>query len=256
MRKFLLIIVALFIANSAFSQTKYKYWNFGVKAGVNFSSLSDEEDAATGINFDVEDPSSIKGRSSWTVFKDAGFHVGTFANISMGNIFSFQPEILLSMQRGNRKENLYKIGGNEIAGVADHDYQLCYIQFPLLFEIEPVANLGILAGIQLSFNVSRNSNYTYLGISDQNLDPDPDIDPNTSLDSVSTFYYTSGNGFRKRDASLVIGLQYMFIKHITVSARYNMGLLNNLDYSSSGKVEDNSNGWKNNVVQLSLGYLF
>jgi len=233
MKKIILVIVVLLVANNAFSQAK-----FGIKAGVNFSSLSDVE------------YSSTDGTLRFIKFKNdemaTGYHVGVFANVSLGKIISFQPELLFSMQGG--KMQYYElpvgdyegvIGSSGLAATLKLTYQLGYIQIPLLLEIKPVADLGVLFGPQLSFNVSRKCTSTYDGY--------------TETFSGSRFYYLCGTGFKKRDVSLVFGLQYTFIEKIVIGARYNLGLINNWDYANT---YDKSKGWKSSVIQASLGYLF
>ena len=225
MKKVLLVVVVLLVANNAFSQAK-----FGVKAGVNFSSLSDVEYFTD------------KGYLLTQFEKDGmatGFHVGVFSNVCLGNIISFQPELLFSMQGGNMQEFL-GIGG--LPATSNIAYQLGYIQIPLLFEIKPVANFGILAGAQVSFNVSRKCTHTYREY--------------TETFSGSKFYDFYGAGFKKIDAGLVFGLQYKFVEKITIGVRYNLGLLKNWDFTTSYDKNQTSKGWKSNVIQAGLGFLF
>ena len=226
MKKILLLFVVLFIMNNAFSQIK-----FGVKTGVNFASLSDVED-------------SYADGYSWTIFqKDGmttGFNVGVFTNVSLGNIISFQPELLFSMQGGKQLWYEHLNGGSGIVAGPNMKYQLGYVQLPLLIEIKPVANFGVLFGAQFGFNVSRKTVYTYDGKSEYY--------------SESEFYYFYDHGFKKNNADLVFGLQYTFIEKIIIGARYNLGLSNNLHFSY-----DNwrfAKGWKSNVIQTSLSFLF
>jgi len=54
---------------------------------------------------------------------------------------------------------------------------------------------------------------------------------------------------------VVFGLQYT-IQRVTVGARYNLGLLNGYNYSESLGIRRVYKGWKSNVIQASLGYLF
>ena len=228
MKKIVLLFVALFVVNSMFSQTK-----FGVKAGVNFASLSNVED-------------SYADGTSWTIFeKDGmttGFHAGVFTNISLGKFFGFQPELLFSMQGGKQLWYEHLVGGSGgIVAGPTMKYQLGYVQLPLLFEIKPVANLGILVGPQFGLNITRKTIYTY--------------DGNSEIYSGSNFYYFYDHGFIKTNADLVFGLQYTFKEKIMIGARYNPGLTNNLD----GSYQDNwrfAKGWKSNVIQASLGFLF
>ena len=97
MKKLLLVVAALLAANNAFSQAK-----FGVKAGVNFSSLSDLKSFGNDKSYVVE------LENAGMV---AGYHVGVFANLCVGDIVSFQPELLFSMQGGKMQQYSPMRGG-------------------------------------------------------------------------------------------------------------------------------------------------
>jgi hypothetical protein len=218
-RKILLALAVFFVVNSAFSQIRY-----GVKAGVNIASLSDVD-----LN---EDKYSVKMYEHDRMI--VGFHAGAFANVSLSDIFGFQPEILFSMHGSNQKIG-YLFEGIVMSD-GKFNFRFNYIQIPLLFEIKPVANLGILAGPQLSWNIYRAGTSYYYEV------------PETL--SGAKFI---DDGFKKLDASLAFGLQYMFLKKITLGARYNLGLTNTLNLSED---DYSLKGWKNNVIQVSLGYSF
>ena len=230
MKKFLLIVLVFLFTNNAFSQAKY-----GVKAGVNFSSLSD-------VKYNID------GAYLFTQFEKKGmtigYHAGVFANISLGSILNFQPELLFSMQGGKIQEYSGMLGGSgEWAPALDLLYQLGYIQVPLLFEIIPITNLGILVGAQLSFNLSRKCTSTYKGHTDI-----------FSGSELSENFY--GSGLKRYDAGLVCGLQYTFMEKISIGVRYNLGLLNNWNFTASYDETQTSKGWKSGVIQISMGFCF
>jgi len=232
MKKILLLFVALFVVNSAFSQVR-----FGIKGGANMSALSDIEVSVLGISAKalVQDGMSI------------GYHGGAFANISINKFIGFQPELLFSMQGGKQKPNpsfSEALEDLDLFGDMNISYQLGYVQVPLLLEIKPISdvNLGFLVGPQVGYNLTRKATATYEGLSE--------------TISGSEFDEEFGEGFEKLDAGLVMGLQYT-IQKLTIGARYNLGFTNGLDWSMSEYgMKMNMTGWKNNVFQISLGFSF
>ena len=228
MKKISFLVLALFVVNSLFAQEV----KIGVKAGVNMAGMSDIEASVFGLSMSVlkSDGMSI------------GYHGGVFANISFGNFIGFQPELLFSMQGGKHKlggfPDIIDIDGIPYVDDAKISYQMGYLSFPLLLEIKPVTNLGILVGPQIGYSVSRKATLSAGGlketISGSEFD---DIFPD----------------FRKIDVGATIGVQYTFAEHLQVGARYYLGLIDALDMSEDGL---GLKGLKNNVFQVSMGYVF
>lgn len=233
MKKILFVVVALFVVNIAFSQDV----KFGLKAGLNVAGLSDIEMSGGGFSIKLFEKDGMS----------VGFHAGAFANISFGDKIGFQPEFLFSMQGGKQKIGL--------GGLIESDemntkfsYHFNYVQVPLLLEIKPVANLGILIGPQLGYNLSRSVTISLNGMKETFSGSDFDGGFADEED---------GNIFKKFDAGLAIGLQYTLMEKITIGARYNLGLTNSCNYSSTEDgIKVDMKGWKNNVFQLSVGILF
>ncbi|CAA7196250.1 porin family protein [Chryseobacterium potabilaquae] len=92
---------------------------FGVKAGLNVSSISADD---------------TKGK--------AGFYGGVFANIPVASSFSVQPEVL------------YNGAGAKIEGVSDVKLNLDYISVPVMFQYNALPNLYLEAGPQFSFLIN------------------------------------------------------------------------------------------------------
>ena len=232
MKKILFFVLALFVVSSLFAQGV----KIGVKAGVNMAGMSDVEVSVMGHSMTVlkNDGMSI------------GYHGGVFANISFSDFIGFQPELLFSMQGGK-----YKLNGLS-SGIIDIDVgdilniesvkincQFGYINLPLLLEIKPVANLGILVGPQVGYNVIRKATASIEGIKETISGSEfDDIFPD----------------FKKIDVGATIGVQYTFAEHLQVGARYYLGLIDALDVTEGGL--GNYKGLKSNVFQLSLGYVF
>jgi len=237
MKKTLLLVVAVFVMNSAFSQV-----SFGVKAGANMSALSDVEISALGMSIKIFEQDGMS----------FGYNGGVFANISLGKTIGFQPELLFSMQGGKQKpgslfsEELEDI---DIFGNVNVSFQLGYVQVPLLMEIKPAAGLGILVGPQVGYNIIRKAIATYDGVSETVSGVDFD-------DMFGGEFGEDGNWFKKLDAGLVVGLQYT-IQKLTIGARYNLGFTNGFDMSiTEDGMKMSAKGWKSNVFQIGLGFSF
>lgn len=97
---------------------------FGVKAGLNISTLSDSE-------FNSK----------------AGFYGGVFANIPVAQDFSFQPEVLYSGMGAKAKVD------------SDVKANLDYISIPLMLQYNALPNLYLEAGPQFSFLVNSKLKY-------------------------------------------------------------------------------------------------
>jgi hypothetical protein len=223
--------LALFVVSSLFAQGV----KIGVKAGVNMAGMSDVEVSVMGHSMTVlkNDGMSI------------GYHGGVFANISFSDFIGFQPELLFSMQGGK-----YKLNGLS-SGIIDIDVgdilniesvkincQFGYINLPLLLEIKPVANLGILVGPQVGYNVIRKATATVGGIKETISGSDFDND----------FFELN-----KIDVGAAFGLQYMITEQLQIGARYYHGLTDGFK-SEEGLL--NLKVLKNRVFQISMGYVF
>ncbi len=104
---------------------------FGVKAGMNVSSLSND--------------GSLEDQGS-----KIGFNAGVFANIPVGSMFSVQPEVLYS-QYGDKYDT--RIGNNTYS-YANH---LDYITVPVMLQYNLIPNLYVEAGPEFGFMVSAKN---------------------------------------------------------------------------------------------------
>ena len=221
MNRLVVFLVALFVVSSAFAQVK-----LGVKAGGNLTGVSGVSISTSVINVNFLE------NDGWA----AGYHAGLFANISLGKIIGIQPEILFSMQGGKHKlSEVFSMVDDFEFSRATISYQLGYINVPLLFEIKPVANLGILVGPQVGYNVYRKATGTYEGEKGESI---------------------SGSNFddefmplTKFDAGLTAGLQYKIDENLYLGLRYYHGLIDGLK-------GDTMKGFRNSVIQASIGFAF
>lgn len=174
--------------------------SFGVKGGVNFATV-------TGDDIDTPDSRT-------------GFHVGLMAEMPIANIFSIQAEALYSAQGFE-----YDFDGPDGDKV---QYQLDYINVPVLAKFYLTKGLSIEAGPQFAFLVSEEIDY-------QPYSDDGDIDLQDTPAEAKNFEF-----------GVAAGLTFLTDFGIFASGRYNMGV--------TEIVEDTN--VKNSVFQLSLGYKF
>ena len=173
--------------------------SFGVKGGVNFATI-------TGDDFDSPD-----SRTS--------FHVGLLAEFPLSEMFSIQAEALYSGQ-GFETD----IDGGILGGDGKIEYQLDYINVPVLAKVYVVEGLSLEVGPQFSFKVNEE------------IDTDPNDDPGDyDLDEAESF-----------DFGLAGGLTFQTNMGLFASARYTVGLT---DIIPDRDV-------KNSVFQLGIGYKF
>lgn len=134
MKKVLMIVAVMaMVATAAVAQT-----TFGVKAGVNFASLSDD--------FDEMD-------------SKMGLALGGFVKFELSEKFAFQPELLFSAQGAKLEE-----GGAELKIKAN------YLNLPLMGKFYVMDGLSLQAGPQVGFLMSANAELT--GAGEENFDED------------------------------------------------------------------------------------
>lgn len=109
---------------------------FGVKAGMNFSNVWDEQ----GQDFQA-DPK-------------VGFAGGLFLGIPIGQYLGFQPELLVS-QKG------FKGSGSLLGSAYSFSRTTTYIDIPLQLQIKPTEFLTVLLGPQYSYLMNEKNVYTY-----------------------------------------------------------------------------------------------
>lgn len=171
--------------------------SFGVKGGVNFANVTGD---------DFEGPNA---RTS--------FHVGVLVEFPLTDMFSIQTEALYSGQGFE----------SEIDGIGTSDnieYQLDYINVPVLAKIYLTDGLSIEAGPQFSFKVNEE------------IDADPNNNPGDfDLDEAESF-----------DFGVAGGLTFQTGGGFFATGRYTYGLT---DIIKDADV-------KNSVFQLGVGFKF
>ncbi len=147
-----------------------------------------------------------------------GFHVGGLIEISLNEKFAIQPELLFSTQ-----------GSNINSG--ERELRLNYLQLPVMGKYKIVKGLSAEAGPVLGYLLSAKFNGLV-----------------NSEDGRETIDIK--DGYKSVNVALGIGASYKLKSDIFFGLRYNIGLsnINNEDFTSAKT--------KNNVFQLSVGYLF
>lgn len=171
---------------------------FGIKGGVNFATITGD---------DFESPDS---RTS--------FHIGALAEFPMADIFSIQVEALYSGQ-GFKYDFESPLGENE-----EVEYQLDYINVPVLAKVYVLPGLSIEAGPQFSFKVNEE------------IDGDPtDDEGDVDTDEAEGFEF-----------GVAAGLTFQTQMGLFATGRYNMGITDVIKDVDS----------KNSVFQIGVGYKF
>lgn len=163
------VVIILSVSMVAAQQT-----HFGLKAGVNIASAN------------VSPGSDYNGK--------AGLHVGGLAHIHLNKNFAIQPELVYSMQGGERDD--------------DRKLKLNYINIPLLVQYMTDNGFRLQTGPQLGLLVSAK---TKLG----------DVEVNWK------------DNFSSTDFSWAFGAGYLFPEGFGVDARYNLGISDVWDASTA-----------------------
>lgn len=195
MKKYIFLTLFVIVTASVSAQAWSDKFQLGIKGGLNFSTVA-------GDNFDSPD-----GRTS--------FYAGLLAEAPITKRFSIQPEIFYSRQ------------GFNVAGPAndpDIQFQLDYIQVPLILKIYLLDGLNIQAGPQIGFKVSEKL----------------DFSPSQSGNEFDT------DSINDIDLQITGGLEYKLMESFFVQARYTYGF---------SEVMENRDA--NNVIfSAGIGFMF
>ncbi len=212
MKKLILCAVALFSGLTvAQAQSDSKAVQLGIKGGLNSSTISGD------------DIGELKSRTS--------FNAGLVAEIPISERVSFQPEVFYSGQgfdiQENDQDNIFDTDDNV-------EYQLDYIQVPLLLKVYLVEGLSVEAGPQFGFKIHEEIDFE-----PNNDGGDIEIDSNDS-------------NVKDLDTGIALGTAYKFDNGFFLSGRYTFGLTNIFE---DGTAFENVDA-KNNVWQFGLGFMF
>lgn len=146
MKKIILLITTVaFMANYVVAQSNdsRSSFHFGIKAGLNFANVYDEQGEAFRAD----------GKT--------GFAGGFFMTIPLGEVFGVQPEVLFS-QKG------FKATGSLLGTNYGLTRTTNFIDVPLYFTVKPFPLLTILAGPQFSYLIRQKDEFnSELGSAEQ-----------------------------------------------------------------------------------------
>jgi hypothetical protein len=198
---FLSTLVGIFAIAGANAQADSDLVQFGVKGGVNFATV-------TGDGFDSPD-----SRTS--------FNAGFVAEIPFSERFSIQPEVMYSGQGFDVKE----IDQDNAFDTDDNiEYQLDYIQVPILAKVYLFEGFNVQAGPQIGFKINEEIDYQ------PNSDAgDVDLDETEDI-----------------EFGLAAGLEYKFKSGFFIQGRYNYGF--------TELIKDRD--IHNSVIQAGVGFMF
>jgi len=190
-----------------YSQATSEMFQLGAKGGVNIA------------NFSGDDFGDAESRTS--------FHLGLVMEIPLSEKFSIQPEVLYSGQgftiESFDQDNVFDTDDNI-------EYQLDYIQVPVILKAYLIGGLSVEAGPTFSFKVNEEIDY-------QPADDGGDIEIDEEMSNINTF-----------DLGLAAGLSYKIGGHFFLSGRYNYGFTKIL--------KDSDADVRNSVWQFGVGFMF
>ncbi len=143
-------IILSAIAVMAFGFVNAQDIKYGIKGGLNLSSLSGDTD---GLD--------LKSKF--------GFHAGGFVEIKFSEKFALQPELLYSTQ-GTKFDDI-QLGGNAAKTCFNFDY----INVPVMFKYFAAEKFFVEAGPQIGFLVAAKAR---VKVDEQNIDNKQDIKDN------------------------------------------------------------------------------
>ncbi|MEH6706153.1 porin family protein [Galbibacter orientalis] len=191
MKKHILVIATLLVGTIASAQSWSDEFQLGARGGLNFSSVAGD---------DIDSPDN---RTS--------FYAGLVAEAPLSERFSVQPEVFYSGQ------------GFDLDDI-DAEFQVDYIQVPLLAKVYLAEGFNLHAGPQVGFKVNEELDF-------QPTEDAGDFD----TDQINDI-----------DFQLTGGAEYKFENGFFLQARYSYGL--------SEVVEDTD--IHNSVFSAGLGFMF
>lgn len=221
MRKLFLAILAI----AAFGSAEAQKARFGIKGGLNVSTLTGEiENAEPKI----------------------GAHLGGLVEIKVVNKFAIQPELLFSLQ-GAKNDYVRTAGNNRFT--TEEKLNLLYLNVPVMAKFYVIPALSLEAGPQLGVLLDAEAKFTQR-------------QSNGTNNSSTSRSYDIKDNLRTLDAGFNLGASYYFTNNMFVQARYTFGLtsIDERDYNYRDNDDfddyDYDNGIHNGVFQASFGYRF
>ena len=196
MKKFFMIAALMVVTLSANAQNEVGVLTLQPKVGMNLANMTGDGDPKTKV----------------------GLLAGVEAEYGLAENFGLAFGALYSMEGFKAKAGAYG-GTGEGLYLVDGNYNLDYINIPILAQFYPVKGLAIKAGIQPAFNVRHKATGDIEG----------------TIDDVNTFNF-----------SIPVGLSYEYASFV-LDARYNIGVTKLFKEAEQGR---------NSTVSITIGYKF
>ena len=206
----MMMLIMATVALTASAQNEVGQLTLQPKIGLNLANLSD-----TKVNDE-------KGKLK------LGFAVGVEAEYGLSEKFSVAAGVLYSLQGCDYGEYKLKINGETVSGYDKNQYNLGYLNIPIVANFYFAKGWAIKAGVQPGFLLSAKNKVDGVGAT-----------PSVNDDIKDTF--------KSFDLSIPLGLSFEYEKAV-FDLRYNLGV------TKMNKEGDNS--LKNSVIQFTVGYKF
>ena len=163
---------------------------------------------------------SLEGEDLGDVKMRTSFHAGGAAEFMIADKFSLQPELMYSSQGAKASD---QAGAINISSIVRFNY----LNLPVMAKFYPIEGLSVQVGPQIGLLLSAKAEIDVDGIvSEEDFKDD----------------------LKDTDFGVNFGLGYKLSSGLFFDARYNLGLTN-IDGDENTEI-------KNNVIQISLGFLF
>jgi hypothetical protein len=182
-----------------------------------------------GLNF-----TNVTGSNSISNSSETGYQIGLFLDPKSNSMLGSRTELVYSRQ-----------GYNYATGLTTGSVFLDYITLAQLMAINITHFVQIQFGAQMSYLMNAKADSTKSSTG------------NASIDGALSY-------FNKIDAGFGLGLEVRPFKGILLGARYNISLTKLYNIPTTSNTEDNPSyipsesglNFKNNLVQIYLGYRF
>lgn len=176
---------------------------FGVKGGMNVSSLSDD--------------ATLSDQES-----KIGFNAGVFMNAPIAENFSIQPELIYNNL--GSKVYLSEVDVNGTTYRNEYARHLDYITVPVMFQYNATPNFYLEAGPQFGFLVNAKDKFKN--------------STNGSTDNATIVALDKDN-FNTFDFGIGLGAGYYFTPNLGLTARYTAGLSDIMKDNPGDSVKNN-----------------
>jgi len=195
--------------------------HFGVKGGINFSTISG--------TYPDGSPSMI-----------TGFQLGGIVDIGINENFSVAPELLYTTKGAEAKTTVsYLAGNNTVTDVTDEKLTLGYIEIPILAKYKLSSGLFFEAGPYIGFLTSAVEKGTFTHT----------VVGNASANVYNSVDVSSTTGFSSADFGLGLGVGYQLTSGLGFLFRYDLGLSDIYNPSQADK-------YTNRTINISVFYMF